>query len=76
MSDDGGLEEVEESFRAAASCSYSWAIVAPRVAYSAFGASSSARNRRQLGHRALTLTLMVHDTARRLKDTTPVNGYI
>lgn len=64
MSEDGDLEEVEESFRAAANCAYSWTIVVPRGANSTFRASSLARNRRQLGHRALTLTLMVHDTAR------------
>jgi hypothetical protein len=40
MSEDGGLEDVEEFFRAAASCSWSLATVAS-------SAASRASNRRQ-----------------------------
>src|SRR4051794_29167735 len=43
MSEEGGLDEVEESVRAAASCSRNWAISACR-------ASTCACNRWQLAH--------------------------
>src|SRR5512135_2551676 len=50
MSEDGGLEEVEESFRAAASCLCNWATVAWRASSCARKASTSACNRWQLAH--------------------------
>src|SRR3954465_1668002 len=58
MSDEGGLEEVEESLRAAASCWLSWATICLRVASSASRASTRACNRRQLVQRAGPLALM------------------
>src|SRR5512135_3924685 len=61
MSEDGGLEEVEESLRAAASCWPSWATTTLRAASSASRASTRAWNRRQLGQRAVSLALMAVD---------------
>src|SRR3954464_3222770 len=58
MSDEGGLEEVEESLRAAASCRPSWATTCLRAASSASRASTRACNRRQLVQRAVSLALM------------------
>src|SRR5512135_2726050 len=58
MSEDGGLEEVEESLRAAASCWPSWATTCLRAASSASRASTRACSRRQLGQRAVSLALM------------------
>jgi len=50
MSEDGGLEEVEESLRAAASCFCNWATVARKASSSARKLSTSACNRWQLAH--------------------------
>src|SRR3954447_23201197 len=61
MSDEGGLEEVEESFRAAASCWPSWATTSLRAESSASRASTRACSRRQLVHRAGSVTLMATD---------------
>src|SRR5436309_15244841 len=58
MSEDGGLEEVEESLRAAASCWPSWATTSLRAASSASRASTRAWSRRQLVQRAVSLALM------------------
>src|SRR5512135_1604210 len=58
MSDEGGLEEFEESLRAAASCWLSRATISLRAASSASRASTRACNRRQLGQRAVFLVLM------------------
>ena len=49
MSEDGGLEEVEESFRAAASCAWRRATVASSAFSRASWASNSACKRRQFG---------------------------
>src|SRR3954470_21706152 len=58
MSDEGGLEEVEESLRAAASCWLSWATTCLRAASSASRASTRAWSRRQLVQRTVSLALM------------------
>ena len=57
-SDEGGLEEFEESLRAAASCWLSRATTSLRAASSASRASTRACSRRQLGQRAVSLALM------------------
>ena len=51
MSEDGGLEDVAEFFRAAASCSWSLATVAS-------SAASRASNRRQFGQDFRALAFM------------------
>src|SRR3954464_66676 len=61
MSDEGGLEEVEESLRAAASCWLSWAPFCFGAAISASGASTRAWSRWQLVQRAGSVTLMATD---------------
>src|SRR3954470_8947500 len=61
MSDEGGLEEVEESLRAAASCWLSWATIRFRAASSASRASTRAWSRWQLVQRAGSVTLMATD---------------
>src|SRR5512133_3639915 len=61
MSEEGGLEEVEESLRAAASCWLSRATTSLRSASSASRASPRAWNRRQLEQRAVSLALMAID---------------
>src|ERR1700722_8515686 len=61
MSEDGGLEEVEESFRAAASCWASWATTCLRAASSASRASTRAWSRRQLVQEVGSVTLMAID---------------
>src|SRR4051812_38385415 len=48
MSDEGGLEEAEESLRAEASCACNWATVAVRASRRACRAVSCACNRSQL----------------------------
>src|SRR4051812_44666264 len=48
MSEEGGLEEVEESLRAEASCACNWATVAVGAASRACRAVSCACNRSQL----------------------------
>src|SRR5512135_1928827 len=58
MSEDGGLEEVEESLRAAASCWPNRATTCLRVASSASRASTRAWSRRQLVQRTVSLALM------------------
>src|SRR4051795_11658100 len=58
MSDEGGLEEFEESLRAAASCWLSRATTSLRAASSASRASTRTCNRRQLGQRIVSLALM------------------
>src|SRR5512135_1368125 len=57
-SDEGGLEEVEESLRAAASCWLNWATTSLRASSSASRAATRACNRRQLGQRTEFLALM------------------
>src|SRR3954463_10402528 len=58
MSEDGGLDDVEESLRAAASCWPSWATTCLRASSSASRASTRAWSRRQLGQPAGSLALM------------------
>ena len=58
MSEDGGLEEDEEFFRAAASCSLSSTTSFFRLATSASKASNRACKRRQFGQRVTSLRLM------------------
>ena len=55
MSEDGGFEEVEESFRAAASCSWRRATVASSALNRA---SNSACKRRQFGQDFRALAFM------------------
>src|SRR4051812_34401391 len=75
MSDEGGLEEVEESLRAAASCCPSWATTCLRAASSASRASTRAWSRRQFVQRTVALALMaVYSTSPATAGTTPVNG--
>src|SRR4051794_32208157 len=75
MSEDGGLEEVEESLRKAASCCPSWATTCLRAASSASRASTRAWSRRQLVQRTASLALMaVYSTSPATAGTTPVNG--
>jgi hypothetical protein len=70
MSEDGGLEDVAEFFRAAASCSWSLATVASSAASRAFWASNSACNRRQFGQDFRALAFMGH-YATSLTENTP-----
>src|SRR3954466_7261700 len=58
MSEDGGLEEVEEPLRAAASCWPSRATTSLSAASSASRASTRAWSRRQLVQRTVSLALM------------------
>ena len=64
MSEDGGLDEVEESFRAAASCSWRRATVPSTLQRAfwasnfAFWASNFACRRRQFGQDFRALGLM------------------
>ena len=58
MSEDGGLDEVEESFRAAASCSWRRATVASSAFNRASWASNFACKRRQFGQDFRALGLM------------------
>src|SRR4051812_19929392 len=50
MSEEGGLEELEESLRAAASCRCNWATVSTRASNRTCKASSWACSRWQLAH--------------------------
>src|SRR5512135_691085 len=54
MSEEGGLEEVEESLHAAASCWLNRVTTSLRAASSASRASTHACNRRQLGQPAVS----------------------
>ena len=58
MSEDGGLEDVEEFFRAAASCSWSRATVASSAFNRASWASNFACKRRQFGQDFRALAFM------------------
>src|SRR3954447_13009732 len=58
MSEDGGLDEVEESFRAAASCAWRRATVASSAFSRASWASNSAWKRRQFGQDFRALVFM------------------
>src|SRR3954462_11600459 len=58
MSEEGGLEEVEESLRAAASCWPNWETTCLRAASSASRASTRAGSRRQLVQRTVSVALM------------------
>src|SRR3954451_14817618 len=58
MSEDGGLDEVEESLRAAASCRLSSATTSLRAASSPSSASTRACNRPQLGQSVVSSVLM------------------
>src|SRR4051812_16809102 len=62
MSEDGGLDDVEESLRAAASCWPSWATACLRSASSASRTSTRPCNRRQLVQRTVSLALMADDS--------------
>src|SRR3954470_20851605 len=65
MSEDGGLEEVEESLGAAASCWPGWATTCLRAARSASRAWTRAWSRRQLVQRTVSLALMGLDYTQR-----------
>src|SRR5947209_19033241 len=58
MSEDGGLDDVDESLRAAASCRLNWATTCLRAASSAPRTSTRACSRRQLVQRTVSLALM------------------
>src|SRR3954469_22246078 len=62
MSEDGGLEEVDESLRAAASCWPSCATTCLRAASSASRTSTLAWSLRQLVQRTVSLALMAADS--------------
>src|SRR5262249_56786251 len=64
MSEEGGLEEVEESFRAAASWLCNRSTVAWRAATSARKASTSACNLWQLAHGGMASLLMEAESIR------------
>src|SRR5512147_1667294 len=61
ISDEGGLEEVEESLRAAASCWLSRATTSLSATSSASRASTRACNRWQLGQGVVSWALMAVD---------------
>src|SRR5512135_2539307 len=67
MSEEGGLEEVEESLRAAASCRCNWATVARRVSNAAREASTSACNRWQLVQGGIVSIVMVAESIRLMR---------
>src|SRR3954449_2501144 len=76
MSEDGGLEEVEESLRAAASCACSWAKATWRAFNCACTASSCACNRWQFGQEGVASVPMAADsTLHRISYNTPVNRH-
>src|SRR5262245_37042352 len=58
MSEEGGLDELEESLRAAASCRGNWATTARRASNSPRKASTSACNRWQLAHGGVVSVVM------------------
>ncbi len=58
MSEEGGLDEVEESLRAAASCFCNWTTMDRRASSSARRVSTSARNRRQFAHGGVVSVIM------------------
>src|SRR5262245_59398193 len=58
MSEEGGLEEFDESLRAAASCRCHWATTARRASNSARRESTSACNRWQLAHGGVMSVVM------------------
>src|SRR4051794_12787906 len=59
MSEEGGLEEVEESLRAEASCSWSWQTAACNASICRRWTSSCACNRSQFGHRLAEVSSML-----------------
>src|SRR4051794_13758096 len=79
MSEDGGLEEVEESLRAAASCAcnwatvaWSWATVVLRASRRACWAASCACNRSQLAQGVVaSVPMRAYSIAPRLGGTPP-----
>src|SRR5205085_5629637 len=81
ISEEGGLEEVEESFRAAASCACSWAKATWRVfscacwdSNCAWRASSCACNRWQFEQEGVASALMAaYSTAHGIGGNTPVS---
>src|SRR4051794_13896455 len=83
MSEDGGLEEVEESFRAAASCACSWAKATWRVfscacwdSNCAWRASSCACNRWQFEQECVVpAPIAAYSTLHRISYNTPVNRH-
>src|SRR4051794_39557940 len=74
MSEEGGLEEVEESLRVAASCWLSRATTSLRAASSASRASTRACNRRQLGQRTESLALIATNYTDSAAGPLPFNG--
>src|SRR3954449_7136756 len=77
MSEDGGLEEVEESFRAAASCACSWAKAIWRAFNCACTASSCACNRWQFGQVGVaSVPMTANSTLHRISYNTLVNRYL
>src|SRR3954452_23814918 len=72
MSEDGGLEEVEESFRAAASWACSWAKATWSDFNCARRASSCACNRWQFEQGcAASAPIAAYSTSHRISDNTP-----
>src|SRR5436305_12997973 len=84
MSEDGGLEEVEESLRPAASCSWSRMMVACRTSSCACRASncacwvsSRACNRWQFGQECVASAPMAaYSTSHPSSDNNPVNRHV
>src|SRR3954452_17932791 len=82
MSEDGGLEEVEESFRAAASCACSWAKATWRVfscaccdSNCAWRVSSCACNRWQFEQECVVpVPIAAYSTFHRISDNTTVSS--
>src|SRR5947208_1449040 len=76
ISEDGGLEEVEESFRAAANCACSWAKATWRVLNCDCSSSSCACNRWQFGQEGVpSAPMAAYSTSHRFSDNTLVNRY-
>src|SRR4051812_48638101 len=77
ISEEGGLDEVEESFRAAASCACSWAKATWRAFNCPCTASSCACNRWQFEQEGVASVPMAADsTLHRISYNTPVNRHL
>src|SRR4051812_31065928 len=77
MSEEGGLEEVEESLRAAASCACSWSKAPWRALNSTCRSSSRACNRWQFGQEGVDSALMAaNSTSHRISYNPPVNRHV
>src|SRR3954466_11244008 len=76
MSEDGGLEEVEEPFRAAASCAWRWAKGTSSAFNSTCRSSSCACNRWEFGQEGVASALIAaNSTSHGISYNTPVNRH-